>query len=74
MFLYNVYLWLTLTSEAAEVVQTRRAWCADQAILRVMRDRGISYAHYAWVVPHNEKVPCTERFTVRCVGAPLVVH
>lgn len=74
MFLYNVYLWLTLASEEAEVFQTRRAWCADQAISRVMHDRGVSYAYYAWAVPHNEKIPCTERYAVRCPGVPLVVH
>ena len=70
--LYNVYLWKELASQEAGVVQAKRAGCADQAILRVMKDNGLPYVHYAWAVPQNDRVPCTERFTVRCAAVPLV--
>jgi hypothetical protein len=57
---YRVYLWLTRSSQEAEVVQEVQA---------VMRSNTLPYAYYAWVVPDSEALPCVERYQVRCASA-----
>jgi hypothetical protein len=71
---YRVYLWRSLTSQAAEVVQEVQASDAPAAVLAVMRSHNISYAFYAWIVPEDEALPCVERYQVRCASARSQGH
>ncbi|GCE18637.1 hypothetical protein [Dictyobacter kobayashii] len=67
----TVYLWKAIDSDEADVVQeVRVVWNADNAIQQVMREHGLPYIHYAWVVPANENTACTERVAVRCYSVP----
>jgi hypothetical protein len=66
---YRVYLWLTHSSQTAEVVQEVQASSAAGALEGVMNAFTIPFAYYAWVVPEHEALPCVERYQVRCASA-----
>jgi hypothetical protein len=66
---YRVYLWLTHSSQAAEVVQEVQAVSASSAVQAVMRSHAFSFVFYAWVVPELETLPCVDCYQVRCATA-----
>jgi hypothetical protein len=69
---YRVYLWLTRSSQASEVVQEVQAASAASAVQTVMRSHALSFVFYAWIVPESDVLPCIERYQVRC--APMHAH
>ena len=69
---YRVYLWLTRSSQAADVVQEVQAVSASSAVQAVMRSHTLSFVFYAWVVPEQDVFPTAEYHSVRC--APAQVH
>jgi hypothetical protein len=71
---YRVYLWLSVRSQAAEVMQEVQASNALAALQAVMRSNNIPYAFYAWIVPESEALPCVERYQVRCASARSSGH
>jgi hypothetical protein len=71
---YRVYLWLSVRSQAAEVLQEVQAPDACAALHEVMYSNNIPYAFYAWMVPEREALPCVERYQVRCVSARSSGH
>jgi hypothetical protein len=71
---YRIYLWLKLSSHAAEIVQEVQASSAPATLQEVMRSLTIPYAYYGWVVPEREALPCVERYQVRCASARAHGH
>ena len=65
--LYDVYIWLRPTSEAAEIFQQVRATDAEDALQLVMQQCAIRSASYAWVVPEDETADCSG-FEIRAGG------
>lgn len=66
---YRVYLWLTRSSQAAEIVQEVHESSALAALHEVMRFNSIPSVYYGWVVPESDALPCVERYQVRCASA-----
>ena len=57
MWRYTVYVWVAVESGEADVVEQVRAWNHHEAMWKVMRRYGLTFAHTAWVVPANDKKP-----------------
>jgi hypothetical protein len=66
---YRVYLWLTRSSQAADVVQEVEAVSATLAVQTVMRSHTILCAYYVWIVPERETLPCEELYQVHYASA-----
>lgn len=71
---YNVYLWLRLTSEAAEVMQPCEASSPAEAIQQVMVAYNVPYADYVWVAPDDLEQDCYEARHMRCPSARSAGH
>jgi len=56
--LYDVFIWLWPTSEAAEIFQQVVADDAEEAVQVAMKRCALRSASYAWVVPQDEQLDC----------------
>lgn len=63
---YRVYLWKTITSQEAEIVQAVEAVSSEAALQAAMRAANLSYANFAWIVPDDDDVADVQRARVRC--------
>lgn len=64
--LYDVFLWLLASSEAAEVYAQIEMPNAEAAVQETMAAHGLPWVCYAWVVPQDDGLPTAEFHEMSC--------